>query len=54
VDKVDKFEEYILDKIEDYRTESKRESDTKADNELLIGELINALVQYRSLGGSIK
>lgn len=47
---MDKFEEYILNQIQNYRMESEIEPDTKGDNELLIGELINVLVQYRSLG----
>lgn len=49
---MDQFVEYILDKIDFYRNEIKRESDTKADNELLIAELIDALVQYKISGGT--
>lgn len=51
---MDKFEKYILDKIEFYRVEAAREPSEKETNLCLISELINALVKYRSLGGSIK
>ena len=48
---MNKYEKYILDQIDFYRVEAAREPDTKETNLLLIEELINALVQYRILGG---
>lgn len=44
---MDEFEEYILDQIQDYRSE--REQSERKTNECLIGELLDALVKYRVL-----
>lgn len=49
---MDKFEKYILDQIEFYRKEMKREPSEKQLNLCLIDELLNALVKYRTVGGS--
>lgn len=48
---MDKYEKYILDQIQFYRVEAAREPEEKETNLCLISELINALVQYRILGG---
>lgn len=51
---MDEYEQYIFNQIQKYSLEAAREPATKGDNDLLIYELIDALVQYRILGGSIK
>jgi hypothetical protein len=52
---MDKFTEYILDKIEKYWKEIKEEPSEKDIFEALIGELIEMLVEYQnSITGGVR